>query len=99
MNGVWRWAPSRNMPECQSKSGFVSRKSASISSSGSARQASPRLNGPRPMPSRSSGSAESEAVRDDRSRGVDKGLSQVLLGVAGYEVEDGGDVGRLRLGV
>src|SRR6478735_293207 len=92
MNGVWRWAPSRNIPECHSKSGLDSRNSPLSSSIGSVRQASPRLNGPRPIPMKSYG-----AVRGSAS--AVKGLSQVLLGVAGDQIEDGGDVGRGRLGV
>src|SRR5689334_17757993 len=91
MNGVWRWAPSRNMPACHSKSGLDSRKTPFSSAMGSVRQARPRLKGPRPIPTKSYGAlASGSAV---------KGLSQVLLGVAGDQVEDGGDVGRGRLGV
>src|SRR3990170_404862 len=92
MNGVWRWAPSRNMPACHSKLGFDSRKTPSSSSIGSVRQARPRLKGPRPIPMKS-------RVFSEASGSADNGLSQVLLGVAGDQIEDGGDVGCLRLGV
>src|SRR5215475_415467 len=91
MNGVWRWAPSRNIPACHSKPGLDSRKTASSSAMGSVRQARPRLKGPSPIPTRS-------WVRLASGSAV-KGVSQVLLGVAGDQVEDGGDVGRCRLGV
>src|SRR3954469_11061963 len=92
MNGVWRWAPSRNIPACHSKSGFDSRKTPSSPSIGSVRQARPRLKGPSPMPTKSWG-------RDGVSGRAVKGASQVLLGVAGDQVEDGGDVAGRRLGV
>src|SRR5690242_11792068 len=91
MNGVWRRAPSRNIPACHSKSGLESRKIPCRPAMGSVRQARPRLKGPSPIPTKSwAGPASGRAV---------KGLSQVLLGVAGDQVEDGGDVGRPCLGV
>src|SRR5690606_37177718 len=90
--GVWRWAPSRNIPECQAKSGLDSRKTPVSSSMGSVRQARPRLKGPSPIP------AKSRTVSGASASAV-KGLSQVLLGVAGDQIEDGADVGRRGLGV
>src|SRR5690349_10824256 len=95
MNGVWRWAPSRNMPACHSKSGFDSRKTPSSSAMGSVRQARPRLKGPSPMPTKS----WVEEAGDGLSGRAVKGLSQVLLGVAGDQVEDDGHVLDRRLGV
>jgi len=53
MNGVCRWAPSRNIPACQAKSGLDSRKTPFSSAMGSVRQARPRLKGPRPIPTKS----------------------------------------------
>src|SRR5882757_8609135 len=96
MKGVWRVLPSRKIPECQSKSGLLSRNTPASPSIGSVRQARPRLNGPRPiaMKSRSARSAGcARSWSDSGSRGVDKSVSQVLVGVLGEQVEDGGDVG------
>src|SRR5215468_10763517 len=92
MNGVWRWAPSRNIPACHSKFGLDSRKTPSSAAIGSVRQARPRLKGPSPIPTKSYALAVA-------SGSAVKGLSQVLLGVAGDQIEHGGDVVRRRLGV
>src|SRR3569623_557169 len=93
MNGVWRWAPSRTMPECHSKSGLDSMNRPFSSSIGSVSAARPRLKGPSPIPMKSC------TVFFVVSGCAVKGVSQVLLGVAGDEVEDGSDVGEPRLGV
>src|SRR5690606_10923333 len=95
MNGVCRCAPSRNIPACHSKSGLDSRKTPSSSAIGSVRQARPRLKGPSPIPTKS----WTVPVVASASGSAVKGLSQVLLGVAGDQVEDGSDVGRRGLGV
>src|SRR5207248_3252703 len=72
-----------------------SRKTPSSSAMGSVRQARPRLKGPSPIPTKS---CVAETGVEVSGRAV-KGLSQVLLGVAGDQVEDGGDVVRRGLGV